>query len=41
MGAPHADNDRVAGQLVTGLQGMKDTSRNIYFRYVRWLGAGS
>jgi len=38
VGAPHAAYDRVAGQLVTGLQAMKDTSRNIYFRYVPWLG---
>jgi hypothetical protein len=40
MGAPHTAYDRVAGQLVTGLQAMKDTSRNIYFRYVPWLGGG-
>ena len=40
MDAPHADYDRVAAQLVAGLQAMKDTSRNVYFRYVPWEGGG-
>jgi hypothetical protein len=36
VGAPHADYDRVASELASGLQSMKDPSRNIYFRYVPW-----
>jgi hypothetical protein len=37
-GAPHADYDRVADSLVTGLQSMKDPARGIYYRYVPWQG---
>ena len=36
VGAAHEDYDRVADDLVVGLQAMKDSTRNIYFRLVPW-----
>ncbi len=41
VGAPHASYDRVAADLVVGLQAMKDAGpRSLYRRYVPWQGSG-
>ena len=40
VGAPHASYDRVAADLVVGLQAMKDPgSRSLYRRFVPWQGS--
>jgi hypothetical protein len=40
-GAPHADYDRVAAQLVVGIQSMRDAGpRPLYRRIVPWQGSG-